>query len=152
MALVCVGIGSNLGDREAHCREAIDRLAQAGCTLRALSAFIETEPWGLSNQPLFLNAAVVIETDRAPHDLLALLLGIESVMGRIRNEQWAPRLIDLDILLFDNVVMESDELTIPHPYLHKRAFALAPLAEIAPDLIHPVLNKTIATLLRELPA
>jgi len=150
MATACIGIGSNLGDRQAHCQDAINRLRTAGCTILKVSSFIETEPWGLSNQPPFLNGAVLIETGLTPHELLKLLLSIESDLGRIRTERWGPRTMDLDILLYDNVILRSEALSIPHPHLHERTFALEPLAEIAPDMIHPVLNKTLVSLLQEL--
>ncbi len=152
MATAGIGIGSNLGDRQAHCRDAIKRLRSAGCTILTISSFIETEPWGLSNQPPFLNGAVLIETRLTPHELLKLLLSIESDMGRIRTERWGPRIMDLDILLYDDIILRSEDLSIPHPHLHERAFALEPLVEIAPDMIHPVLNETLAALLQELSA
>lgn len=150
MATAGIGIGSNLGDRQAYCQDAIRRLRAAGCTILKVSSFRETEPWGLSNQPPFLNGAVLIGTGLKPHELLKLLLSIETDLGRIRTERWGPRIIDLDILFYDNVILRSEALSIPHPHLHERAFALEPLAEIAPDMIHPVLNKTLAALLQEL--
>lgn len=152
MTTACIGIGSNLGDREAYCREAIDRIRQNRCTIIRTSTFRETKPWGLSNQPPFLNGAVLIKTSLTPHELLKHLLSIETALGRIRTERWGPRVIDLDILLYDSVILQSEALSIPHPHLHERVFALEPLAEIAPDMIHPVLNKTLAALLQELSA
>jgi 2-amino-4-hydroxy-6-hydroxymethyldihydropteridine diphosphokinase len=149
MATACIGIGSNLGDRQAYCMDAIERLRAAGCVILRISSFIETEPWGLTDQPPFLNGAVLVETVLPPHDLLKLLLSVESSLGRIRTKPWGPRCIDLDILLYDSTVVESSELTIPHPLLHTRAFALEPLAEIVPDAVHPLLNKTIRELFRE---
>ncbi len=149
MATACIGIGSNLGDREAQCREAIIRLEQADCRILNISTFIETEPWGLSDQPLFLNGAIIIGTSIPPEALLSLLKDIEKAMGRQEAVRFGPRVIDLDILLYDDLMLESETLTIPHPHLHERFFALQSLAEIAPETFHPLLNKTVLELLEE---
>ncbi|HSW61704.1 MAG TPA: 2-amino-4-hydroxy-6-hydroxymethyldihydropteridine diphosphokinase [Dissulfurispiraceae bacterium] len=147
MATTCIGIGSNLGDREAHCREAIARMEQADCRILKVSTFIETEPWGLSDQPLFLNGALTMATSMTPEALFSLLKVIEKTMGRQETVPWGPRIIDLDILLYDDLIVYSASLTIPHPCLHERLFALQPLAEIAPNARHPVFKKTIRALL-----
>jgi 2-amino-4-hydroxy-6-hydroxymethyldihydropteridine diphosphokinase len=117
----------------------------------AASSLYETEPVDFIEQPWFLNCAVALETRKTPQQLLAAILGIEEQMGRKRLQNKGPRSIDIDILLFDNVIMNSKELTIPHPAMHQRRFVLEPLAEIAPDAIHPVLKKTIRELRDALP-
>lgn len=138
MADVFLGLGSNLGDREANIREALDRLSRdEHVTIKRLSSIYETAPQGRFDQPDFLNAVVLIETDLDPIDLLDMILLTESEIGRVRAEHWGPRLIDIDILLFDNVVMNATDLTIPHPRMMERAFVMVPLAEIAPDLRLP---------------
>jgi len=143
-----IGLGANLGDRVATCRKALAALASLpGCRLLRTSSLYETEPVGLTDQPLFINGVVLLETERDARWLLARLLDIEADLGRVRGTRWGPRTIDLDLLFFDEEIMTSTELTIPHPRVHERRFVLQPLHEIAPKLRHPVLEKTIGELL-----
>ena len=148
--IVYLSLGSNVGDREAQLREAENRLAQLG-RLIAVSSFYETEPVEFTQQPWFLNCAVAIETSSTPEDLMASILRIEEEMGRRRLQNKGPRSIDIDILLFADAIVQSSELTIPHPAMHQRRFVLEPLAEIAPQALHPISKKTIRELLDELP-
>jgi 2-amino-4-hydroxy-6-hydroxymethyldihydropteridine diphosphokinase len=147
MAVVHIGIGSNLGNREENCMTAIAALQAAGVEIRKQSALYETEPWGVTDQPAFINMAAEVLTDLAPQAFLALVKGIEMRMGRSGALlKWGPRIIDLDILFYDNLVLATPDLTIPHPLLHERAFVLTPLADIAAEKVHPVLGRSIARL------
>jgi 2-amino-4-hydroxy-6-hydroxymethyldihydropteridine diphosphokinase len=148
MAIVYVGLGSNLGDRHKNCLRAIELLKQHGLLVTKQSSLYETEPWGLTEQPEFVNMAVEIETELAPEALLALLKNIEKDMGRRNTVRWGPRIMDLDILLYDDIIMNTDALTIPHPLMHEREFVLRPLSEIAEEKVHPVLKKKIGDLLK----
>jgi 2-amino-4-hydroxy-6-hydroxymethyldihydropteridine diphosphokinase len=141
---------SNLGGREAQLREAQTRLSVAG-SIAAASSLYETEPVEYIEQPWFLNYVVLLETTLSPQELMSAILNIEEQMGRRRLVKKGPRSIDIDILLFGAVVLKSDALTIPHPEMHRRRFVLEPLAEIAPELVHPVLHKSIRELLAALP-
>lgn len=147
---VYLSLGSNVGDREAHLRNALARLDAAGRVL-AMSSFYETEAVEFTEQPWFLNCAVALETRETPQQLITILLSLEKEMGRERIQKKGPRSIDIDILIFGDTVMDSEELTIPHPAMHRRRFVLEPLAEIAPQLRHPVMKKTIRELLGVLP-
>jgi len=142
---VYLSLGSNLGDRAANLRAAIDRLGRVGRVV-AVSSFYETEPVEVTDQPWFLNCAVKLETEKMPKQLLAALLEIERQMGRRRDRKKGPRVIDLDILLFGSSVIQTRGLTIPHLAMHERRFVLEPLAEIAPDVRHPVRKQTIPEL------
>lgn len=138
MELCYLSLGSNIGDRPASIARAIACLCCEGdVVLRRLSSLYLTEPWGYEDQEDFLNAAAEIETHLAPRDLLSRAKGIEHEMGRILRPRWGPREVDIDILFYGNMVVEEDDLRIPHPYLCQRGFVLTPLAEIAPDLVHP---------------
>ena len=150
MAIVHIGIGSNVGDKQGNCIEAINLLSSRGISVRKRSSLYKTEPWGVKEQPSFVNAVVEAETDLSSQELLIALKSIENEMGRQETYRWGPRVIDLDILLYNDLVVDEPGLTIPHPYLHQREFVLEPLSEIAPDKIHPVLKKTIQTLLAEI--
>jgi 2-amino-4-hydroxy-6-hydroxymethyldihydropteridine diphosphokinase len=136
-----VGIGSNLGDREETIRRAVERLAATdGIEVVAVSTLRETEPWGPVAQPPFLNGAAALETRLAPEELLAALLDVEQSLGRRRDEateRWGPRTVDLDLLLYGDRALDLPGLTVPHPRLHERRFALEPLAELAPDAAVP---------------
>ncbi len=147
-----IGIGSNLGDKLFNCRYSIDKINQLpGCHVSAVSAIFKTEPVGVTGQPWYANCVVELSTTQLPSQLLKGLLSIESDMGRIRKKRWEARIIDLDILLFGQEIIESNNLMIPHPFLHKRQFVLEPLDQLAPDLMHPVLKSTINQLLNKLP-
>ena len=149
MAIAYIALGSNLGDRARHMREAIQKL-KPGMMVEAVSSIYETEPQYVQEQPAFYNAVVRVQTDMPPEDLLAHLKNIEKEVGRTTTFRNGPRVIDLDILLYDDRQMDSPSLTIPHPRMHERAFVLAPLVAIAPDIIHPSLNVPVRTLLQQL--
>lgn len=136
MAAAYLSLGSNLGDREANIHKALGLLGETVRVIR-VSSLYETAPIGVTDQGHFINAVALIETDLDPINLLNAINGIEQSVGRVRNFRWGPRVIDIDILLYDNAVVNTPELTIPHPEMMKRAFVLIPLAEIAPDLELP---------------
>jgi 2-amino-4-hydroxy-6-hydroxymethyldihydropteridine diphosphokinase len=144
-----LGLGSNLGDKKDNCRKAIALLERAG-RVASVSSLYCTEPVGDVEQEDFVNAVVELDTGLSPDELLGQCRAIEEALGRARTIHWGPRTIDVDILLYGMVVIETPELTIPHPLLHCRRFVLVPLCEIAPQVFHPKLQKTAADLLREL--
>lgn len=150
MARLYLGVGTNLGDRMENLRAALVRL-EPSMRVQSVSSVYETEPWGVTDQPRFLNLVVEGETELEPLALLDALKRTEREMGRGPGERYGPRVIDLDILLYDNLEFRSDRLEIPHPRLAERRFVLVPLAEIAPDIIHPGFKQSALELLQQLP-
>jgi 2-amino-4-hydroxy-6-hydroxymethyldihydropteridine diphosphokinase len=146
MATVYLGLGSNLGDRKQNLSQALELLSKHA-VIEQVSSVHETEPVGFKEQPLFLNAVCRISTGLKPGQLLRLAKKIEARLGRTESFANAPRPIDIDILFYDNEVLDGKELTVPHPRLVERAFVLVPLVEIAPNLVHPVSGKTVKELL-----
>jgi 2-amino-4-hydroxy-6-hydroxymethyldihydropteridine diphosphokinase len=147
--LVYLSLGSNVGDRTGNLRSAIAALEQVG-RVKAVSSFYETEPVALAAQPWFLNCAVAVETELMPRQLLSRVLAIEQSLGRRRLQPKGPRNIDIDILLFGSSVIETAQLTVPHPAMHERRFVLEPLAEIAPEARHPVFKRSVREMLAAL--
>ncbi len=141
--------GSNIGNKIAYLLQAAKLIEQQCGSIIAKSPVYETAAWGITNQPSFYNQAFALQTNLPPDMLMQALLHIEATIGRQRTIKMGPRIIDLDILLIDNLILQTDLLTVPHPHLAERRFALTPLAEIAPALVHPVMRKTIQTLLME---
>ncbi len=151
MTTTFLSLGSNEGDRKAWIERAISMIEEQCGTMLIKSGFYETAAWGVRDQADFLNMVMAIHTVLKPEQLLETVLGIEKILGRHRDKKWGPRIIDIDILFYDDVVMTSAELSIPHPFIQDRRFILVPLVEIAPGYVHPILNKTAAQLLSECP-
>jgi len=149
MPIAFIGIGSNLGNRIENCLKALNEVAGFASIL-AVSPVYETEPVGKEDQPDFINCVVKVGTKLSPSRLLISLKSVEEKLGRSRKERWEPRVIDLDIIFYDDLVIETQELTIPHPRAHLRGFVLLPLCDIAPELIHPVLKVSVSGLLNGL--
>ncbi len=148
MMICYLGLGSNLCERFDNLLSAVKKLdGTAGIKVVRVSKVYETEPVGDPEQPKYLNAAVGVETDLEPKALLKKCLAIEREMGRVRKERWESRLIDIDVLLCGEYVLSTMELIVPHPLLHEREFVLKPLADIAPDSVHPILDETVSELL-----
>ena len=148
-----IGLGSNLGDREANIRQALQFLEQLPeTTIVRGSSLYDTEPVGVSDQPNFLNGVVQIETHLAPRQLLWNLMLIERRLGRVRTQPWGPRVIDVDLLLYGDEVVDEDDLQVPHPLMTQRSFVMVPLVEIEPLLVHPVTNQTMLSILQRLGA
>ena len=143
MSIAYIALGSNLGDKEKNLRRALLLLTQQGVEVVRVSSFLSTEPYGVTDQPQFLNAVACVRTSLAPLALLDVLLATELAMGRVRLRHWGERNIDLDLLLYEDVVLNTPRLRLPHPDMQNRDFVLLPLAEIAPELKHPTLQKTI---------
>lgn len=147
-----IALGANLGDRRSNLQSALAALnASKDIEVLCISEMIETEPEGAANQGRYLNAAALLATSLSPHQLLNVMLEIEISHGRDRSREkrWGPRLLDLDLLMYEDLVIDQEDLTLPHPRMHQRAFVLKPLAEIAGHIVHPILKETIETLSKQ---
>jgi 2-amino-4-hydroxy-6-hydroxymethyldihydropteridine diphosphokinase len=149
--MIFLGLGSNMGDRLLHLERACSFISERAGEIVKKSACYETAAWGDTNQSNFYNLVIALESKLPPLVLINSLLEIESDMGRIRKQKWGARIIDIDILLYNNEIIDLPELKIPHPFLAERRFVLEPLAEIAPNVVEPVHKKSIATLLQQCP-
>jgi 2-amino-4-hydroxy-6-hydroxymethyldihydropteridine pyrophosphokinase len=150
MPIAYVALGSNLGNKKENLLQAIELLKNHGVNILAVSSFLVTKPYGVKDQPDFLNGAIKLEYDKSPEELLEVLLAVEQEMGRVRLRHWGERIIDLDLLLFGQEVIETKNLVVPHKDMENREFVLAPLAEIAPQVVLPNRNETIEKLLTNL--
>lgn len=153
--LVYLSLGTNLGNKEENLRTAMTLIEEQVGTITSQSALYASAPWGFDSENTFLNNAIAVETSLTPEELLSTTQRIEHTLGRTHKSvdgQYSDRLIDIDILLYDDVVMHTPSLTLPHPLMHRRLFVLEPLSEIASTMIHPLLQKEIATLCNELKA
>jgi 2-amino-4-hydroxy-6-hydroxymethyldihydropteridine diphosphokinase len=151
MCVAYIGFGSNIGDRSKHIQNAIHALSKTGgISLQKISSVYKTDPVGYEAQAQFLNGAASIQTSLSPLSLLHTLKNIETLIGRQHRIHWGPREIDLDILIYGDLRLQTEKLVVPHSEMHLRRFVLVPLAEIAPDLVHPVFQETIQTLLERL--
>ncbi|MEO5356310.1 MAG: 2-amino-4-hydroxy-6-hydroxymethyldihydropteridine diphosphokinase [Nitrospirae bacterium YQR-1] len=139
-----------MGDRAANCSRAVELLQSHAVVVKAASSMYETRPWGVTTQPDFINMCVEIDTIFQPSELLTILKKIERDMGRRLIYRWGPRVIDMDIVFYEDMIIKTAELQIPHPHMHEREFVLRPLLELAPHKLHPLLNKTVMELLNEL--
>jgi 2-amino-4-hydroxy-6-hydroxymethyldihydropteridine diphosphokinase len=146
--IVYLALGTNLGDRPGNLRDALVALPPA-VTVLEMSAVYETQPWGVSDQPAFLNMVIKSETQQGPQELLKYMKLLETRLGRRPSVRYGPRKIDIDILFYDDIQLKTPELIIPHPGLHERAFVLIPLADLAPELVHPSFGKTVRQLLAD---
>jgi 2-amino-4-hydroxy-6-hydroxymethyldihydropteridine diphosphokinase len=145
-----IAFGSNIGNRRENIKNALDKMKNNGLNILKVSTTIETAPYGYKEQDSFLNGACIVETDLSPKELLYKLLSIEQEMGRKRKIHWGPRNIDLDIIFYDDQIINEEDLIIPHPDAHNRSFVMGPVSEIAPFFIHPVYKKTVNEIYKEL--
>lgn len=155
MTTVYLGLGTNLGDKNLQLRTAVNEIEKRIGRVVTLSAFYITEPWGFTSEHSFLNAVCAVQTSLSPHELLSITKDIEKYLGRSHksvHQTYSDRLIDIDILLFDQLILNDEDLQIPHPLMTKREFVLKPLVEIAPDFVHPLNHLTIRELWQELNA
>jgi 2-amino-4-hydroxy-6-hydroxymethyldihydropteridine diphosphokinase len=152
MNKVYIAFGSNIGDRYKAVENALSMLEKRGLKVTKKSKIYGKEPYGYTEQPIFINGAVEIETELSCREVLKTLLSIEKELGRVREIRWGPRTIDLDILFFNNEVYDEEDLKVPHPDMQNRFFVLEPLNDICPDYVHPILNKKVSEMLSELKA
>lgn len=144
-------LGGNLGNREANLKKAIELLNDKIGKVIAISSLYETAAWGKTDQPAFLNQAIALQTNLSALEVLDLALGIEQELGRVRKDKWGERLIDIDLILFgDQIINIPDKLQVPHPHMQSRKFVMEPLAEIAPEVVHPILGETILSISRNI--
>ena len=147
-----IGIGSNLGDPEENCLKSIDRIRSIrDCSIKGISPFYATEPVGVRGHDWYVNGVVSVITGLSARSLLEELLTVEEDFGRVRKGHWEPRVIDLDIIFFGSDIIDEEGLIVPHPLMHERRFVIAPMADLAPEMIHPLLGKKMSELLREIP-
>ncbi len=145
-----VALGSNLSNPNRNCQQAIELLHDDDCQITACSSFYRTEPVGYTGQPHFINAVVTLEVHLSPHKLFGRLKAIESSLGKDIKKRWGPRTIDLDLLLYDNLIIDEGDLQVPHPRMHTRSFVMLPMVELAPELIHPVLGRSMQELYEQI--
>lgn len=150
MSKVWIALGSNMGEGRKNLDLAIKMMNEKGVSVKKVSTYIETEPYGYTEQDNFVNAVCIAETKLSPRELLEVLLKIELDMGRVRIIKWGPRIIDLDILFYEDLIIDEEDLKVPHIEIQKRSFVLEPVNEISPDKIHPVFKKTVHQLLLDL--
>lgn len=152
MSKVWIALGSNMGEGRKNLDLAIKMMNERGVLVEKVSTYIETEPYGYTEQDNFVNAVCIAETNLSPRELLETLLKIELNMGRVRIIKWGPRIIDLDILFYEDLIIDEEDLKVPHIEIQKRSFVLEPMNEISPDKIHPVFKKSVNQLLLDLNA